>query len=375
MLEKSVMDVHVLRDEDKRIVGFTFGRGYCEQRRLETPRLDSLLGVGNGKAEVDFEGWSRGGGVRELFRVHFDDFLVKRGQDVRLVKSELRVGTGVLIDKLRELGSVEAILKAKVVERLRVELELGPMAVVPVQLLVIEEGTTGEEPDSDWMLIRRLMREKGAAEDLRISDAVVSSLLRRFVWLYRGQFKRLLGPMGERILEGVISGEPLGRQELMAVGRLLAIEGLERLERDMVPLAYSMGDGESLCFGVIDDDLVDLYHALKVPGAVYKGCVGSSGLMGMVVVAKMGPFFKEQCELMVTQKLMLLEEARVSGVEEDLRAAGMRFYALRPERGMYGELRFWLNPKDTGAYVAGSYSVGELREWVRGSGPVLTKRV
>ena len=97
--------------------------------------------------------------------------------------------------------------------------------------------------------------------------------------------------------------------------------------------------------------------------------------MGMVVVAKMGPFFKEQCELMVTQKLMLLEEARVSGVEEDLRAAGMRFYALRPERGMYGELRFWLNPKDTGAYVAGSYSVGELREWVRGSGPVLTKRV
>jgi hypothetical protein len=61
------------------------------------------------------------------------------------------------------------------------------------------------------------------------------------------------------------------------------------------------------------------------------------------------------------------------GIEKELISAKKEFYALRPnwKNIQTKEIHFWLNPVDQKSFEAGWYTADELREWIKGTGPVV----
>lgn len=74
--------------------------------------------------------------------------------------------------------------------------------------------------------------------------------------------------------------------------------------------------------------------------------------------------------------LRLHEAVSQSGIEQELQAAGKRWYALSPrwsqEEG--SELHFYLSPQDQRRYDSGWYTLAELREWAQEQGPIVQSR-
>jgi len=66
----------------------------------------------------------------------------------------------------------------------------------------------------------------------------------------------------------------------------------------------------------------------------------------------------------------LKEDAKATGIEEKLKAAGKAYFALSPKR-IDGKLMFWLNPMDQHLYNSGWFTVGELEQWTEGKWTVM----
>jgi hypothetical protein len=71
----------------------------------------------------------------------------------------------------------------------------------------------------------------------------------------------------------------------------------------------------------------------------------------------------------------LLLAAKATGIEDYLKAAGKRYYALSPRWSdkEAGEIRFWLNPMDQHIYNHGWFTVNELKQWAANEGPIMKK--
>lgn len=79
----------------------------------------------------------------------------------------------------------------------------------------------------------------------------------------------------------------------------------------------------------------------------------------------------------------LLEESVKTGIEEELKAAGKRWYALSPKWSkeihstVNGKIKtqypviYWLNPMEQHLDNYGWWTVEQLREWARGTGPIV----
>lgn len=69
----------------------------------------------------------------------------------------------------------------------------------------------------------------------------------------------------------------------------------------------------------------------------------------------------------------LRRAAEKLGMDKELKAAGLRWFALSPRwaDAEETEVKFWLNPMDQQDYHYGLYSVDELRQWAKGTGPVM----
>lgn len=96
-----------------------------------------------------------------------------------------------------------------------------------------------------------------------------------------------------------------------------------------------------------------------------------SGLL-FVIVSKVPD---EQKEVMLNHDLSqqrLSERMRELGIEEELRAAGKGWFALSPRwtDDQETDLKIWLNPTDQRVNNSGYFTVEELRQWIKGSGPV-----
>ena len=61
-----------------------------------------------------------------------------------------------------------------------------------------------------------------------------------------------------------------------------------------------------------------------------------------------------------------------SGIEERLREAGRRYFALQPKwvDDEESSMRLWLNPMEQRENNAGWFTLGDLEAWIEGSGPV-----
>lgn len=69
----------------------------------------------------------------------------------------------------------------------------------------------------------------------------------------------------------------------------------------------------------------------------------------------------------------LKQVALGTGIESELRAAGKRWYALRPQWAddRRQSVVFYLNPADQHLHDCGWFSVDDLRLWAQGQGPVM----
>lgn len=66
----------------------------------------------------------------------------------------------------------------------------------------------------------------------------------------------------------------------------------------------------------------------------------------------------------------LKKDAEATGIAKELEAAGKQYFALSPRRTSDGKLTFWLNPCDQRNNNYGSFTVQELRDWIKGKGPI-----
>lgn len=68
-------------------------------------------------------------------------------------------------------------------------------------------------------------------------------------------------------------------------------------------------------------------------------------------------------------------EFEATGIEEVLKKAGKRYFALSPRRQEDGTLRFWLNPYEQRRDNYGWFSLQDLRDWAENRGPIPMSKV
>ena len=136
----------------------------------------------------------------------------------------------------------------------------------------------------------------------------------------------------------------------------------------------------------VAEQLKELAEALQQgDGAVYLGGMSDNpfarnGLC--IVIASRLPQDVIECMSKVDETQYKLEEAvKKTGIEDQLKEAGLRYYALKP--AWKTELKrtsledtehpvvFFLNPHEQKQYAAGWFTVEQLQEWIRGEGPVI----
>jgi len=75
-------------------------------------------------------------------------------------------------------------------------------------------------------------------------------------------------------------------------------------------------------------------------------------------------------------KQRLKAASQATGIEKELRQAGKNFFALSPRwaDAQESEVVYWLNPMEQSQNDAGWYTVDELRQWAKDTGPVVNDR-
>lgn len=69
----------------------------------------------------------------------------------------------------------------------------------------------------------------------------------------------------------------------------------------------------------------------------------------------------------------LMKEFAATGIEETLRKAGKRYFALSPRRQKDGSLRYWLNPMEQDKNNYGWFTLEDLKLWAENKGPIPMK--
>ena len=65
---------------------------------------------------------------------------------------------------------------------------------------------------------------------------------------------------------------------------------------------------------------------------------------------------------------------KATHIEEILKKANKKYYALSPSYDENGNLRFWLNPKEQSIYSMGWYSLEDLIAWANETGSVIKRK-
>lgn len=106
--------------------------------------------------------------------------------------------------------------------------------------------------------------------------------------------------------------------------------------------------------------------------------IGQAGSMafknGGLVIMKKSAFDKESADKVYQQDKGYYDlhvEARNTGIEEKLKKAGKKYYALSPKREDNGEIVFFLNPEEQDIYNYGWFTVKDLEDWAENKGKVI----
>lgn len=102
------------------------------------------------------------------------------------------------------------------------------------------------------------------------------------------------------------------------------------------------------------------------------GPFGGSGLC-LVITSRISDETRAQVLADDMDHRRLIEKAKSYGLEEQIKAAGLGFFALSPEWANHErtEVRFWLNPWQQDKHNYGWFTPEEILAWTRGEGPVM----
>jgi hypothetical protein len=119
------------------------------------------------------------------------------------------------------------------------------------------------------------------------------------------------------------------------------------------------------------------------------GPFGGHGLF-IMIVSRIPPEYLSQMAENDREVHEVAEYHASSGIEDLLRAAGKKWFSLKPQRfpnGLRtqrskpdyvvppsGGIAWWLNPQDQRNNEAGWYSLEDLQAWARNEGPVISRR-
>tara|TARA_B100000614_G_scaffold262909_1_gene300571 strand:+ start:116830 stop:117651 length:822 start_codon:yes stop_codon:yes gene_type:complete len=130
----------------------------------------------------------------------------------------------------------------------------------------------------------------------------------------------------------------------------------------------------------LDNDVVVYLGAPPLPAF-------SNSSLNLMIASQIPQEGLDQMETCDREAWELKRDAEKTGIEERLRKAGCRFYALSPRRGLlesrvsHGkippskhDIMFWLNPMEQNRYDHGWFTVEELDLWIKGEGPVIKKK-
>ena len=198
-------------------------------------------------------------------------------------------------------------------------------------------------------------------------------------------------------VEGVgISGRTIGSEAYQHVKRLPLKDGeVIYLSRNGLDYALDrelfLRDGEDLACGWSDStfairatkkhatEMETLWQAFQRGDvAVWRGGGGMFQNAGLVIViASLIP--ADGAEAMAEadrDRARLIVAAKATGIEERLRAAKRRWFALSPRWADEEKkaVKFWLNPTEQDQHHAGWFTVEQLDEWAAGKGPVMKRR-
>jgi hypothetical protein len=99
---------------------------------------------------------------------------------------------------------------------------------------------------------------------------------------------------------------------------------------------------------------------------------GNPGLL-IAIADRIPLLFVEQWYKHDKDQHKVTTEFAATGIEEILKDAGKRYFALSPRRQEDGSLRYWLNPYEQRVNNGGWYTLQDLLDWVKGEGPIPMK--
>lgn len=148
---------------------------------------------------------------------------------------------------------------------------------------------------------------------------------------------------------------------------------------EVIAAAWSEDD-----FGIVVENanarrLKELFEAFKrLDVAIGIGAGGpfQNGGLSLVIASRFPAEANEELKAADEDHRQLLLAAKATGIAEELKKAGKKYYALSPrwKDDTKKEVKFWLNPEEQGENSAGWFSAADLRLWIEGRGPVLKKQ-
>lgn len=107
----------------------------------------------------------------------------------------------------------------------------------------------------------------------------------------------------------------------------------------------------------------------------------SGGGLRLPIISRLPPDLLAKLRDADIDRIELRKAAQATGIEKQLKTAGIGYFALAPawarDVSLVGETRypvaFFLNPQDQGSFHCGWFRVEDLRDWVRGRGPIIAR--
>lgn len=120
--------------------------------------------------------------------------------------------------------------------------------------------------------------------------------------------------------------------------------------------------------------LLTIYEAILAKDAVFwlggGGVFDNAGLC-IGVASNLPTEVKQAWKKADEDRNALREAAKATGIEDRIKAAGLRYFALSPQFAKDGTVQFYLNPQEQNKYNYGPFTVAELDAWIQGKGPVV----
>jgi hypothetical protein len=137
-------------------------------------------------------------------------------------------------------------------------------------------------------------------------------------------------------------------------------------------------DEDGFCAFSADPDeqvhLKTIFDALRADDAIImlggrNGWIGNRGLR-IGILSQMPRTVKDTLLAADQEYIRLTKAFADTGIEEKLRKAGCRWFALSPRFDEDGSIRVWLNPVEQQKNNHGWFSIADLELWAEGKGPV-----